>query len=145
MKKLMMQWKRSNVVFALLAALLAALPGSASADTVFITGANSGLGLEFTKQYAALNWKVIATHRRAEIPESLLAVTVKYNNVTVEQMDVTNQDQVRALAVKLKDTPIDVLINNAGVYNDRSACKDDDCPGDWSNQSFGKLNYPLFD
>ena len=28
-----------------------------------------------------------------------------------------------ALAAKLSGTPIDVLINNAGVYNDRTGCK----------------------
>jgi NAD(P)-dependent dehydrogenase (short-subunit alcohol dehydrogenase family) len=41
--------------------------------------------------------------------------------------------------------PIDLLINNAGVYNDRSACRDDDCIGDWSTQDFGDLHYELLD
>jgi NAD(P)-dependent dehydrogenase (short-subunit alcohol dehydrogenase family) len=124
---------------------MAALLQPALADTVLITGANSGLGLEFTKQYAAKGWDVIATHRRAELPASLAEVTAKHPNVRVEQMDVTSPDQIRALAATLKDAPVDVLINNAGVYNDRSGCKEEDCPGDWSNQGFGKLHYPLFD
>ena len=118
---------------------------SANADTVLITGANSGIGLEFTKQYASRDWTVIATHRRSRIPESPAAVTIRYRNVSVEHMDVTSPDDINVLAKKLKDTPIDVLINNAGVYNDRSTCRVEDCPGDWSNQSFGKLNYSLFD
>ena len=33
-----------------------------------ITGANSGLGLEFTRQYAAKGWTIIATHRRCDMP-----------------------------------------------------------------------------
>ncbi len=41
--------------------------------------------------------------------------------------------------------PIDLLINNAGVYNDRSACRDDDCIGDWGTQNFGELHYELLD
>jgi len=43
--------------------------------------------------------------------------------------------------------PIDVLINNAGVYNDRSKCKGDDeaCPGDWNVESFGNMKYSLLD
>ena len=139
------KWVQSGVFTVLLVLLMATLPGAAIADTVLITGANSGLGLEFTKQFATRGWTVIATHRRTGIPESLLEVTGKYKNVQVEQMDVTNQEQIRALAVKLKDVAIDVLINNAGVYNDRSACTTEDCAGDWSNQGFGKLNYPLFD
>ena len=32
-------------------------------STVLITGANRGLGLEFTRQYAAAGWKVLATCR----------------------------------------------------------------------------------
>ena len=116
-----------------------------SAETVLITGANSGIGLEFTKQYAAKGWTVIATHRRAGAPESLTAVSAEFKNVIIERMDVTSADDVQALADELKATPIDLLINNAGVYNDRSACREEDCPGDWSNQDFGKLHYPLLE
>jgi len=136
---------RRALIYGFIPGLLVMLCGPILADTVLITGANSGLGLEFTKQYAALNWNVIATHRHQETPESLLEVTAKYSNVQVERMDVTNQAQVQALATKLNDKPIDVLINNAGVYNDRNNCKEEDCPGDWNNQTFGKLNYKLFD
>jgi len=38
-----------------------------------------------------------------------------------------------------------VLFNNAGVYNDRVDCAEDECPGDWSTQDFGNLRYELFD
>jgi NAD(P)-dependent dehydrogenase (short-subunit alcohol dehydrogenase family) len=109
--------------------VLAALPYPSSAATVLITGANSGLGLEFAKQYAAKGWSVIATHRRSGVPESLAAIAAKFDNVRVEHLDVTSAEDVSALAAKLKDVPIDLLINNAGVYNDRSACRDDDCIG----------------
>ena len=125
--------------------VLAAFPYPASAATVLITGANSGLGLEFAKQYAAKGWSVIATHRRSGVPESLAAITAKFDNVRVEHLDVTSAEDVSALAAKLKDVPIDLLINNAGVYNDRSACRDDDCIGDWSTQNFGDLHYELLD
>lgn len=125
--------------------LIAVISASAWAETVLITGANSGIGLEFTKQYAAKGWTVIATHRRAGAPESLTAVSAEFKNVIIERMDVTSAEDVQALADKLKQTPIDLLINNAGVYNDRSACTEEDCPGDWSNQDFGKLHYPLLE
>ena len=51
----------------------------------------------------------------------------------------------RALAKKLANVPIDVLINNAGVYNDRSSCtaEDEGCPGDWTTQTFGKMRFDL--
>ena len=141
-----------RTVAALLAAFaaalpLAALPASASADTVLITGANSGIGLEFAKEYAAKGWTVIATDRRATTPPSLADLAAHYPKVRIERLDVTNVEQARALAHKLADVPIDVLINNAGVYNDRSRCKPDDeeCPGDWSVESFGHLKYSLLD
>jgi NAD(P)-dependent dehydrogenase (short-subunit alcohol dehydrogenase family) len=124
---------------------LSAAPRPAAADTVLITGANSGIGLEFTKQYAAKGWTVIATHRRSSTPESLAEVTAKFPNVRAERLDVTDLEGAKALAAKLKDVPIDVLINNAGVYNDRSGCHDESCPGDWGTQIFGKLHYDLFD
>jgi NAD(P)-dependent dehydrogenase (short-subunit alcohol dehydrogenase family) len=117
------------------------------AETVLITGANSGIGLEFAKQYAARGWTVIATHRRAEIPRTLTELAKQFTKTRIEQLDVTNIDQAHALATRLGNVPIDVLINNAGVYNDRGKCapEDESCPGDWNTQRFGNLRYPLFD
>jgi len=117
------------------------------AETVLVTGANSGLGLEFTKQYAAKGWTVIATHRRRELPSTLAAVVAEHPNVRVETLDVTDVEQARALAARLADVPIDVLINNAGVYNDRSGCApgDDACQGSYQTQSFGSMDFALLD
>jgi len=126
--------------------LIGAVSYPASAETVLITGANSGIGLEFAKQYATQGWNVIATHRRREVPETLAELVAEFPRVSVETLDVTSVEQARALAARLADKPIDVLINNAGVYNDRSGCGvDDGCVGDWSTQSLGKLDYGLLD
>jgi NAD(P)-dependent dehydrogenase (short-subunit alcohol dehydrogenase family) len=124
-----------------------AAPAVCGAETAFITGANSGLGLEFTKQYAAAGWNVIATHRRREVPETLAAVVAEFPKVRVETLDVTDVEQAHALAARLADVPIDVLINNAGVYNDRSGCAsgDDACAGSYQTQSFGQLDFALLD
>ena len=130
---------------ALATAALAGWSQYALADTVLITGANSGIGLEFVKQYAAKGWTVIATHRRSGVPESLAGVIKDHKNVRVEKLDVTSADDLKALTAKLNGEPIDLLINNAGIYNDRSKCHDDDCPGDWTTQSFGDLHYDLLD
>lgn len=119
---------------AMAAALL--LSAACQADTVLITGANSGIGLEFARQYAAKGWTVIATHRHDSAPESLTALAAQYRNVQVERMDVINQAQIDALVAKLKDVPIDVLINNAGVYRDEN---------NKSGQTFGKLDFALCD
>ena len=123
------------------------VPAAANAQTVLITGANSGIGLEFTKQYAARGWTVIATHRRSELPATLAELTAKYKTMRIERVDVTDVEQVRALAKRLENVPIDVLINNAGIYNDRGTCAADDdaCAGDWTTQNFGKMRYQLLD
>jgi NAD(P)-dependent dehydrogenase (short-subunit alcohol dehydrogenase family) len=136
------------LVTAVLAVLpaLAQQPAAARAETVLITGANSGIGLEFARQYAAKGWTVIATHRRSEVPETLAQLVREFPQVRVETLDVTDVEQARALAARLADVPIDVLINNAGVYNDRSACgADDGCAGDYSTQTFGNFDYELLD
>src|SRR3954467_7555651 len=136
-----------RVTAMLLGLAMMALSGLAGAQTVMITGANSGIGLEFAKQYAAKGWTVIATHRRSDTPPSLAELAAKYKTFRIEKLDVTDNDAALALAAKLKDVPIDVLINNAGVYNDRSKCKaeDDACPGDWDVESFGKMKFSLLD
>ncbi len=137
---------RTRLAGAALAMVVCAVLTPAQAETVLITGANSGIGLEFAKQYAADGWTVIATHRRSAVPETLAALVAEYPAVRVETLDVTNVEQARALAAKLADVPIDVLINNAGVYNDRSACgQDDGCQGSYATQTFGNYDYELLD
>jgi NAD(P)-dependent dehydrogenase (short-subunit alcohol dehydrogenase family) len=78
---------------------------------VVITGANRGLGLEFARQYSAAGWDVIGTARRPEAAEELEAFGVR-----VMQLDVTDQGSVDRLARDLESQPIDLLINNAGIF-----------------------------
>jgi NAD(P)-dependent dehydrogenase (short-subunit alcohol dehydrogenase family) len=105
-------------VLALIAALAA--PITARADTVMITGANSGIGLEFAKQYAEQGWTVIATHRARSRRRRSPIWPRSIPRCASRVLDVTNLEQAQQLAAKLADVPIDVLINNAGVYNDRA-------------------------
>lgn len=88
---------------------------SVRAETVLITGSNRGIGLEFVKQYAARGWTVIATARAPESATELKAVAAKLPLVRIERLDVVDPVGLKALAAKYAGTPIDVLINNAGV------------------------------
>ena len=80
--------------------------------SVFITGANRGIGLEFARQFAADGWTVHACCRRPADARKLHIL----NNTRVHELDVTDRASIDALASGLADTTIDVLINNAGIY-----------------------------
>lgn len=80
--------------------------------TIIITGANRGLGLEMAKQYAANGWNVIATAREPEKAKELQAI----DKVTVMQLDAAEDASVQKFAEQLGDRPVDLFINNAGIY-----------------------------
>lgn len=86
--------------------------------TVFITGANRGLGLEFVRQYASDNWRVLASCRNLVHAKELQHLAQYFENITLLQLDVNNQIQLNQLSEKLSNTNIDLLINNAGVYHE---------------------------
>lgn len=136
-----MQFSLKILSVALLAVALVVSSERATADTVLITGANQGIGLEFAKQYAARGWTVIATHRRTTTPEELGKLAVQYPKVRIERMDVTDAAQIEALGAKLKGMPIDILLNNAGLVRTDPVDK----PGGNRNQMFGTLDYQLLD
>jgi NAD(P)-dependent dehydrogenase (short-subunit alcohol dehydrogenase family) len=125
----------------LLAIVTGLVPGCVLAQTVLITGANQGIGLEFAKQYAARGWTVIATHRRSTTPEELASLAARYPKVRIERMDVTDDAQIEALGAKLKGMPIDVLLSNAGLVRTDPLDK----PGGNTNQMFGTLDFKLLD
>ncbi len=84
--------------------------------SVFVTGSSRGLGLEFVRQYAADGWNVIATCRTPAKAKDLKSIADGSDGrVTLHKLDVSDFDQVDALAKTLKGTPIDLLINNAGL------------------------------
>ena len=82
--------------------------------TVLITGANKGIGLALTRQFAAQGDRVLACCRDPGKAADLQALASTNANVTAHAVQVTDGASVTALAAAVGSTPIDVLINNAG-------------------------------
>ena len=125
--------------FALLA-MLALFAGTLAraddyAPTVLVTGANRGIGLELTRQYAARGWKVIATARKPTEATELAALASKSEGrLIIEALDVTDLAAIDALAAKYQGQPLDVLFNNAGIT------------GGGNNQLFAKkMDWPVYE
>ncbi|MCP4090754.1 MAG: SDR family oxidoreductase [Gammaproteobacteria bacterium] len=102
--------------------------------TVLITGANRGIGLEFVRQYAERDWKVIATCRNPDAADTLNNLALEYDNIVIEQLDVIDHTGIDALAERYKGQPVDVLLNNAGLMR-----------GPDRGQMVGTIDYEEFD
>jgi NAD(P)-dependent dehydrogenase (short-subunit alcohol dehydrogenase family) len=86
-------------------------------STVLVTGANRGIGLEFVRQYAADGARVLACARVPGEAKELVGLAAKSNGrVTVHPLEVSSAASVTHLQQELDGVPIDILINNAGVY-----------------------------
>lgn len=82
--------------------------------TVFITGASRGIGFEFAKQYGAAGWTVHAGARDPGKADALKSL--ENSNLSIHRLDVTHHDDIATVARTLAGTPIDLLINNAGMW-----------------------------
>ncbi|MCC2626163.1 MAG: short chain dehydrogenase family protein [Burkholderiales bacterium] len=86
-------------------------------ETVLITGSNRGIGLGLVKEFIKHSYNVIASCRKPEKAKELLLLAKQYpKNVTVEKLDVTLESDFFAISGKYKDIPIDIVINNAGIF-----------------------------
>ncbi|MGB3294721.1 MAG: SDR family oxidoreductase [Phormidesmis sp.] len=86
--------------------------------TYLITGANRGIGYEYCRQLQKRGDEVIAVCRHSS--DELEALS-KQAGVRVETgVDIGDESAVVALVETLDSQPIDVLINNAGIYRQSS-------------------------
>ncbi len=88
--------------------------------TVLVTGANRGLGLEFVRQYAEDGWRVLAACRAPDAAKELQELASRHpERIRILAIDVLNAAGVKKAAASLRDEPIDLLLNNAGVGSPR--------------------------
>lgn len=89
---------------------------------ILITGTNRGIGLEFVRQYSKQGHNVYATSRDNYRSEELrqLQQTPGPGKITILPLEVTDAASRANLKNALGDTPLDLFINNAGIYGPRS-------------------------
>lgn len=85
-------------------------------SSVLITGANRGIGLELAAQYFRDGWDVHACCRVPGSADSLKGLSGS-GTLTVHRMDVDDAGEIAAVSAALRDAPLDLLINNAGIMD----------------------------
>jgi NAD(P)-dependent dehydrogenase (short-subunit alcohol dehydrogenase family) len=79
-------------------------------DTVVITGANRGLGLELAKVFVARGNTVIGGCRTPDAAGALRAITPH-----VHAVDTGDERSIADFVAAIGDNTVDVLVNNAGL------------------------------
>ena len=80
---------------------------------ILITGANRGIGLKFAEILSANN-NIYATARDITNADDL----EKLDNTELLELDLLDKDSIKSFCSELKDIPLDMIINNAGIFQD---------------------------
>tara|TARA_Y100001934_G_scaffold143851_1_gene172797 strand:- start:1316 stop:2011 length:696 start_codon:yes stop_codon:yes gene_type:complete len=88
--------------------------------SVFITGTTRGIGLELVRQFLEAGSKVFATARHPESDALQSLKAVHGDELQLLTLDVTNSTEIQAAVTSLAGQPVNLLINNAGLYQSRS-------------------------
>ena len=84
--------------------------------TVLITGATGGLGLSIASEFYKNNYKLILTGTNDSKLDNLTSKFTK--NTKVIKCDLAKKLEIENIIDQAQDTPIDILINNAGITKD---------------------------
>lgn len=99
----------------------------ANRQTVIVTGASRGIGLALVRQFLASGWSVIAACRKPDAATGLHELGDP--ELSLLPLDVTQDSSVAAFVASLGTSPVDVLVNNAGVWGG-------------TDQDLGRMDYP---
>jgi NAD(P)-dependent dehydrogenase (short-subunit alcohol dehydrogenase family) len=94
---------------------------------VVVTGANRGIGLELTRQLLARGDEVEALARDPDRARDLDALRPTHGaSLTIFPCDVSSDSSVRTYGRARPKLPVDLLINNAGVYGTSRGLEQED-------------------
>jgi NAD(P)-dependent dehydrogenase (short-subunit alcohol dehydrogenase family) len=91
-------------------------------QTIVISGASRGIGLELTRQYLKQGCRIIAGVRKPSNANELQELSrIEKDQLQILELDVANDDSVSRFAKSAATyiQRLDLLINNAGVYLDQ--------------------------
>lgn len=101
--------------------------------TILITGANRGIGLELVRQYLIDGWKVIACCRNPASAKKLEELATHNPGLLIKKLDVANADEIQQVAKSIESHAIDILFNNAGIWEPDSMRLGSIEPEPWLN------------
>ncbi len=84
---------------------------------ILITGANRGIGLEMVSYSMEQGWRVFACCRNPNNAENLFNIAkLSRGQISVHIADMLELPTLQALSYELRNDPVDILMNNAGIY-----------------------------
>ncbi len=99
---------------------------------VLVTGANRGIGLEFVRQYLDAGARVVAGCRNPRAATQLKHLQqLSGSRLEIVELDVADPGSVARLATDLTARPVEILINNAGVYGPKGVRLENLDAGTW--------------
>jgi len=96
---------------------------------VLITGASSGIGLALSQQLAKRGAKLVLIARNKDKLTQAVGTLNSHHEIEYYSLDLCDQNQVEARLERILRSPVDLLINNAGIA---------------SNNHFEQLDEPCF-
>lgn len=105
-----------------------------------VTGANSGIGRSAALQLAALGaevWLLCRNQQRGEQALDDLLLATENDKLRLHLVDLSSFESIRDFAERVGDTPVDVLVHNAGVLPDERLETDDGLELTWATHLAG--------
>ena len=85
--------------------------------TILLVGASRGLGQAMAVEFVKKDWHVVGTAREGSRTELNDLAQAHPDQVTIEQLDITEPGQIAALRDRLLGRAFDMLFVNAGTAN----------------------------